>query len=156
MKIFEVLNKSVEYKWEYAGVDGATAHFTIGEYSYVVEIAEPIEYIYNIEFALDKIEGNHNTDDSRHGISDTGNQFVVFGTVKDILVDYLQHHANEDTIGIYFSAKEPSRRKLYSRFLKMAHKLGLTETAEVDGSNERYYIMAWDQWALEDIKQRLN
>lgn len=155
MKLYEVMNKAVEYEWESAHTDGGVAHFIIDGNTYKVEIAEPVKNIYNIEFSLDKIDGSHNMDDSRHGISDTGNPFLVFGTVKEILVDFLRNHSSEDTMGIYFSAKEPSRMKLYSRFLKMAHTLGLTSTAEIQVGDGRFYIMAWDDWAVEDIQQRL-
>ena len=156
MKVYEVMNSVAEWKWDEVDSNGGIATFYIDKHFYVVTIKETVEGIYNIQFALDSIDGRSSSTDDRHGISDTGNQLLVFGTVKDILVYFLKHESDEDTYAIYFSAKESSRQKLYSRFLKMAHKLGLQSTTEVQGKTERYYIMAWDPMGLEIAMEYIN
>ena len=153
MKVYEVMDSAVEWKWDEVDTNGGIATFYIDRNFYVVTIEEPVENVYHIQFALDSVDGKSSSIDDRHGISDTGNQLLVFGTVKEIIVYFLKHEASEDALGIFFSAKEPSRQKLYSRFLKMAQKLGLQSTAEEQGKKDRFYIMAWDPMGLEDIIQ---
>jgi len=152
MKLNEVMNKVAEWKWDEVNSSGGVATFKIDKNFYVVTIEEPADGLYHIQFALDIIDGVTAATDSRHGVSDTGNEFLVFGTVKDILVYFLKQEA-EDTIGVFFTAKEPSRQKLYSRFLKLAHKIGFWSTMEEQGKTERYYIMAYDDTTLEEIKK---
>lgn len=154
MKIYEVMDRAAEWKWDEVGTAGGIATFSIDKHFYVVTIEEPAYGIYHIQFALDSIDGR-TAGDSRHGISDTGNEFLVFGTVKEILVYFLKHEA-EDTVGVFFTAKEPSRQKLYSRFLKMAHKIGFWSSDEKQGKSERYYIMAQDDIGIEEIMNMAN
>lgn len=145
------MDKAAEWKWDEVDSSGGIATFKIDKHFYVVTIEEPADGLYHIQFALDSIDGR-TAGDSRHGISDTGNEFLVFGTVKEILVYFLKQEA-EDTIGVFFTAKEPSRQKLYSRFLKLAHKIGFWSTMEEQGKKERYYIMAFDDMSLQEIRQ---
>jgi hypothetical protein len=51
-----------------------------------------------------------------HDISKTGNEFKVFATVAEILNEYLKKVEPEI---FWFTAKEPSRAKLYDRFAKL-------------------------------------
>ena len=151
MKLNEVMDKAAAYKWDEVDSSGGIATFYIDKYFYVVTIEEPADGLYHIQFALDSIDGR-TASDSRHGIADTGNEFLVFGTVKKILVYFLKQEA-EDTIGVFFTAKEASRQKLYSRFLKMAHAFGFPSTMEEQGKKERYYIAAIDNMVLQEIRQ---
>lgn len=56
--------------------------------------------------------------DGRDDITGTGNQLKVFSTVIEILKDFIK---KENPYEIYFSAKEPSRKKLYSHILKKSN-----------------------------------
>ena len=51
-----------------------------------------------------------------HDISKTGNEFKVFATVAEILNEYLKKVKPDN---FWFTAKEPSRAKLYDRFAKL-------------------------------------
>jgi len=162
MKVYEVFNKKVDWEyaaeqvdWEYAAeqAGAVVAKFVVGKYEYEVTIDESMtDGVYNIEFTLDYIDSVYNVDDSRYNVSGTGNEFLVFATVIDITQDFI---AKKHPRGITFSAKEESRMKLYSRFLKQAPKMGLPSTTEHDTSYDRYYIMTMDDSVTKEVIHNL-
>jgi hypothetical protein len=52
-------------------------------------------------------------------INGTGDEFQVFGTVMDVARKFI---TAKHPLALSFTAQEPSRKKLYSRFLKLAAK----------------------------------
>jgi hypothetical protein len=73
-------------------------------------------------FGLDERpdESNPAAIEKLYSITGTGDQFKVFATVIDILKTYL--NSQHPTV-LYFSAKEPNRKRLYRHFFKMASSI---------------------------------
>lgn len=118
----ESLDKIADYKF----VDANRAFFQIGDLNYLVvfrnvgngKIPWPTPdgisernngIITVISFAQVKESG---LDD---GITKTGNAMMVFGTVIEIILEYVEKHKPRKVL---FDSKEPSRNKLYRALIK--------------------------------------
>ena len=110
MKLLEVLNKPAEWKWFKTSSREWKALFTIDDNKYVFKAETSDMERWQITFEI------RGTDGSPHDISKTGNEFKVFATVAEILNEYLKKVKPEI---FWFTAKEPSRAKLYDRFAKL-------------------------------------
>jgi len=137
MRLFELFNKKAEWDWTRMNDVGGEAMIHTDDQNYSVMIGEDdADYLVaalknlhrevpkwlnmlardyeqnlvNIQFELedDPNEKGKNT----FGITNTGNEFLVFATVIDIMKDY-ENNFNVDWWT--FTATEPSRRKLYDR-----------------------------------------
>ena len=110
MKLLEVLNKPAEWKWFKTSSRQWTALFIIDNNKYVFQAETSDMESWQITFEI------RGTGGKPHDISKTGNEFKVFATVADILNEYLKKVEPEI---FWFTAKEPSRAKLYDRFAKL-------------------------------------
>ena len=110
MKLLEVLNKPAEWKWFKTSSRQWTALFIIDNNKYVFQAETSDMETWQITFEI------RGTGGKPHDISKTGNEFKVFATVAEILNEYLKKVEPEI---FWFTAKEPSRAKLYDRFAKL-------------------------------------
>lgn len=92
---------------------------------------------YEISFFLKSAHGG-----SEHGIVGTGGkQIKIFGTVIDVIKDFLDRTKPQV---LAFSAKEPSRKRLYKRFISQAkRKFPQVKTAVSDVDGYDYYWMVF-------------
>lgn len=75
---------------------------------------------------------------SRYGITDTGNTALVFAHSKNCLDYFINKYKPEQFL---FSAKEDSRKKLYTTFLnRMAREYNYDIDHDSDGFGEYYYV----------------
>ena len=110
MKLLEVLNEPAEWKWFKKSPRQWTALFIIEDNKYVFQAETSDMERWQITFEI------RGTGGKPHDISKTGNEFKVFATVAEILDEFLKK-AKPDQF--WFTAKEPSRAKLYDRFSKI-------------------------------------
>ena len=110
MKLVEVLNKPAEWKWFKTSSRQWTALFIIDDNKYVFQAETSDMERWQITFEIKGSGGKP------HDISKTGNEFKVFAAVAEILNDYLKKTKPDI---FWFTAKEPSRAKLYDRFAKL-------------------------------------
>ena len=113
MKLLEVLNKPAEWKWFKTSSREWKALFTIDDNKYVFKAETSDMERWQITFEIRGAGGKP------HDISKTGNEFKVFATVAEILNEYLKKVKPDN---FWFTAKEPSRAKLYDRFAKLIVK----------------------------------
>ena len=71
---------------------------------------------------------------------------MVFSTVKNIIEDFV---SNNPVRGFIFSAKEPSRIKLYNRFAKIFQKSGFPKIAKIDDDGYLFFAIAVDDKTLK-------
>lgn len=101
-------------KWEKVPATDPTYAFQIGDNHYIVEFFKTVSDTgkYQLSLAHRGSRYDYNWSDS---ITKTGNAFVVFSTVYNIIENFIQSYRVET---IQFDAKEPSRQKLYRRLVK--------------------------------------
>jgi hypothetical protein len=116
-------------KWEIigSGDNYITFEFDIDENIYTLEsleIRSPQKGIYDVYFS----HKEHGLD-----ISGTGSAFKVFSAVHQLIRWVINHQKQYGVKGLYFSAREPSRRKLYNKLAPlMAQQLGWKFTTEAN------------------------
>lgn len=114
----EVFDNPVKYRWQYKDEDEWMAQFQIDGNKYSAGLIRSKmpknrhkdwwELMFDVE-TKDSIFATNS-------ISKTGNEFIVFATVFDILKEWMK--SNTDAT-FYFTAKEKTRKKLYDRFAKL-------------------------------------
>ena len=131
MILNEVLNTPVEYEWMHSHSDMAMAKFYVGNSEVVVEFHEmnnPLapndpdptapKLCVDISFFVSE-DGDF--DSAEYGITGNGGEYQIFATVMVIAKEFISTHK---PAGICFSAAEPSRIKLYDRFVKRFTGMG--------------------------------
>ena len=131
MKLLEVLNKPAEWKWFLKAPREWKALFTIDDNKYVFKAETSDMERWQITFEIRGAGGKP------HDISKTGNEFKVFATVAEILNEYLKK-VKPDIF--WFTAKEPSRAKLYDRFAKLiVRKHSKYKAVSSVNNNKKFY-----------------
>ena len=131
MKLLEVLNKPAEWKWFLKAPREWKALFTIDDNKYVFKAETSDMERWQITFEIRGAGGKP------HDISKTGNEFKVFATVAEILNEYLKKVKPEI---FWFTAKEPSRAKLYDRFAKLiVRKHSKYKAVSSVNNNKKFY-----------------
>ena len=131
--ITEVFNKPYKWRWGGRNDEYWEAVFkndkghTFAVYFYNVKhMYTEDEYpkgTWSFEFTINTDWDSDDYFDDEYGVTGTGDQFKIFATVSSILMAFLKLHKFDDEFeGIFFSAKEKSRAKLYVRFAKMIQK----------------------------------
>ena len=118
--INEVLNQPLSYTWKYKSKEWWEGVFKIDKTKYNVTIGKYIEsgdteiweLTFNMSSSVHREVGN---------VTGTGHSFQVFATVKKMLLEFLKSKKGDD-FELRFSAKEPSRKKLYDKFANMINK----------------------------------
>lgn len=118
MKLFEVLKKHVEYEWFNLDHNHRAAEFVVNGSLYHVNFVDSHYTVDKVHKACTEISFAmfDENDEMVDHITGTGGAFQVLGTVMEIVDDWLDHHYN--TKAISFSAAEPSRQRVYARFVK--------------------------------------
>ena len=119
----ESLSKSVLWKWITKASDLWKAEFFIDNKKYQVVFESEDSENWELIFAL-RFNGKLSVK-----LTNTGDAFIVFGTVKEIFNDWLKKNS-KNMMSIKFTADEKSRKKLYFRLVKMIskeHKLNYYE-----------------------------
>ena len=142
MRLFELFDKKVDWEWKKLNGMLAEATFHIGglRYDVAIEQDDPdylldalsnsdqpdapkwlqqmaddyTQQLYNVAFSINTSGTNVPKPEDAYGVSGTGNEYLVFATVMDIMKDF----AKEFPVDWWtFSSKEqePSRKKLYDR-----------------------------------------
>ena len=131
MKLIEILNKPAEWKWFLKAPREWKALFTIDDNKYVFKAETSDMERWQITFEIRGAGGKP------HDISKTGNEFKVFATVAEILNEYLKKVKPEI---FWFTAKEPSRAKLYDRFAKLiVRKHPKYKAVNSVSNNQKFY-----------------
>ena len=131
MKLLEVLNKPAEWKWFKTSSREWKALFTIDDNKYVFKAETSDMERWQITFEIRGAGGKP------HDISKTGNEFKVFATVAEILNEYLKKVKPDN---FWFTAKEPSRAKLYDRFAKLiVRKHSKYKAVSSVNNNKKFY-----------------
>src|SRR5574343_136862 len=117
LKITNIINEALStiapYKWVYKANDQWKAEFTIEGIGYYILFStdedSPLywDVVFDVTNAVDSVDAFAPTG--------TGNAFIVFSTVISIIAEF----ANSKTklFGFKFTAKEPSRQKLYDKII---------------------------------------
>ena len=148
MLLNELFDQKYSWEWETTGRQYTAFFTTDKEITYAVDIT-PVAHtdlidnemirkydpVWKPDFAIEQYSGKAATKDTT-GITGSGNEFLVFSTVIDILKSFIK---KEKPNAILFSAKEPSRVKLYDTFVKRNFKNKTIKTGEADG--EKYYFV---------------
>lgn len=130
MRLLELFDKVAPWEWDKNFIGSEVATFSIGGHKYYIqfdntlfdkdnlqmfafEFEEDWPTIVDVMFSMK--DANQSVGKRGIDITGTGNAFEVFATVKDIMDNFVNTHA--DTDYIHFEASEPSRMKLYDRFL---------------------------------------
>ena len=109
--LIETIAQPVQYKWDYKQSDIWRASFTANDIKYIVIFQQDDESNTKWDVAFDVV-GNTEP----FSLTGTGNSFVVFSTIREILLDFIKTNKNVNTM--YYSAKEESRKKFYTSFSK--------------------------------------
>ena len=152
MKLFEVLDKHVEWKWTKKG-DVQEAHFELGErevgvrfimqYNHfeheMVEagVANPPEAVCDVEFMSWPVG---EPERATPKITNTGHEFEMFATVATITQAYVRDQKPE-AITFSASTSEPSRVKLYKRLVKRIEKAGYKNEYEAPEGGLIHWIL---------------
>lgn len=119
----EVFGAPVPWEWEYHQPQQHEAQFVINGMHFNVILHHSDNFTWNFMFSRTDLPRYDRTKD-KYGILGTGEQFKVFSTVIAILKDFLKLVPLQDRDHIWFSAAEPSRRKLYDRMITLVqHEL---------------------------------
>ena len=131
MKLLEVLNKPAKWKWFKTNWREWIALFIIEDNKYVFKAETSDMERWQITFEIRGAGGKP------HDISKTGNEFKVFATVAEILNEYLK---KVKPSVFWFTAKEPSRAKLYDRFAKLiVRKHSKYKAVSSVNNNKKFY-----------------
>ena len=143
MLLKELFDKPEEIKWTYFNKYQAHGIFNINKMQYAIHINDISDYqekdydpgdVVDIEFL---VKGTR----KGQGITDTGNEIKVFSTVISGITEWVKQYKPKV---ISFIAKEPSRRKLYERMIRViGSKLGYKlhkDTKVVDDEKEYYLV----------------
>jgi len=147
MRLVELFDKVVKWKWRSKpGFFRTWADFTTdsGDQYSVGVVDERINGVRDLyqnnedaQFLLSDLDGKDKVinaefalrgkgsslgaeyDEAKHGITGTGNAYVVLSTVINIIEDYIK---NNPAKYLRIVAEEPSRRKLYARMVRAMSK----------------------------------
>ena len=156
MLITELFDNPAEWILDMEDRRNANYTFSIDEINYDVDFSrsparqDNLE-IYNVNFSIVESTGANNFD-----IANTGNQYEVFATVKDIMKDFIRARS-VGVIVFSAAAREPSRISLYTKMMPMLKRIGLPESIiKTNHINTHYFIAARDKDALALATQRLS
>lgn len=135
MLLMEVFDKPFEWERMESGGTSYVAEFDTGEIRYELEAhetggdADESDY-YTMEFTA------HFDNHSSQDITNTGKSLQVFATVTVIVRDFIKR--NKPNV-ILFTAKEPSRVKLYDRLAKLFVAAGFSLEVDTSGQHNKQY-----------------
>ena len=137
--INEVLNKPYKWKLEFNKKDAVQYTFKIDEdLSYVVDFEYTEFHLLSKEIGAGwGIVFTSQGKIVSWDLTKTGNEFRVFATIKEIFNDWYKKHPNET---FYFSAKEKSRVRLYTRFSDLIKKIYKRDYKKIENYGEIDFV----------------
>lgn len=133
----ELFQNSADWKWDFRGSEECNASFTINGRDYefttynVGEDDSGNGELWDVEFKAEERGNNdgyretprtrdeiQNAQKKRFGVTGEGNAAEVFSTVVSIMRDFLNSKYSDNVTSLMFTAKEPSRKKLYAAMIK--------------------------------------
>lgn len=142
--ITELFNSPASLRWVDGGGGSIEAIFGSNDLDYFVSFSPVDERnaAYMLTFGIDDESIRRKFGAGRDpfainafGIVGVGNQFGVFSTVITAIRQFISKHKPNR---IYFSAREPSRKKLYAHFVKLAGSSISGYTSRVLPSDDAY------------------
>ena len=115
--ITELFQPGQDWQWEFRGSEEAIAQFTVGDVEYRFTAYEDFQKPGNWEIEFKINSDQPETRGKKYGITGTGNAAQVISTVTDIMREFLKLYS-ADLEGITFTAKEPSRKRLYTSMVQ--------------------------------------
>jgi len=138
----ELFDKPVDWHWDEKENGFLSASFMIGQARYVVLLTnEPIYHNDTGEYVDDNVwdvEFQDPTANNPHGITGKGNATTVFATVISILTKFKYDNLQAT---LKFTAKEPSRQKLYNRLIGTLQQMGLKVHQAQSPNGEMGYLV---------------
>ena len=123
MKLNEVFQNAYPWKWDYFSDTSATAEFVTRDGNTVyAEFEYEGEEQWSFSFGREATT----TDRDKHVssmVTGQGDAYQIYATVKEMIQDFLTTEEGQNVAILYFSAHEPSRKKLYKRMLPQLAKL---------------------------------
>lgn len=115
MLVLEVLKSAAAWEWVYQDDNAFEINFkTIdNEYAFIGEYNERTDS-WNVYFVLLQYD-EYSQPQLQSKVTGTGNEFVVFSTVIDIIREFIQLY---NPTQIDFSADEPNRQQLYKSLVR--------------------------------------
>jgi len=151
MKLFEVLDRHVDWEWTHKTSDQWSAIFSVDDRTaFVTFDMQPNPFgeefegddtvpdeVVIISFITHK---TNNYDTSTTEITGTGNEFQIFATVANIVGEFIK---SQHPPALVFSAasKEPSRVKLYKRFIKKLERSGYEEIFATSANQMQTWLL---------------
>lgn len=135
MKLFELFDRALPYKWTSPG-ENAIGEFQVGDMTYRVTVKVEVydEPYWDVTFEAiptASVAGAKPVD-WRIDNTNTGNQFAVYTTVIQMVIDHVKRYGAKP---IYMLAFDDGRMSLYARMLK---KL-LPSNWEITADNNEVY-----------------
>ena len=156
MLINELFDNPAEWVLDTSDRRSSNFTFTIDEVNYDVDITRnPASYedvgLYSVNFSVVDPGGATNFD-----LTNTGNQYEVFATVKDIVKDFASKN-NMNALFFSSSANDTSRISLYTKLLPLFNRIGFPEsTIKTNHRNSHYFIAAQNKDILDFSTRRLS
>lgn len=119
MLLQEVFNQPYKWEWRMNKDDVAKAAFYAADgtpYVFVASILDTeLEGVDTWDIEFYRLEDGEYNQENRYDITDTGDQFKILSTITDITKSFVEQYQVRSML---FSAKEPSRMKLYKRMVR--------------------------------------
>ena len=137
MRINELFTGKKDWGWRFQGSEEVFADFEVGSIPYrFTAYSEPEDPSdWEVEFRDARPDSP-----SKFGITGSGNAAQVFGTVVEIIREFLARRPDVTTLR--FSAEEPSRQSLYKRMLSR-----LLPEWDVRVQHDKYIVASLDEFA---------
>ena len=131
------MDKPYNYTIEKAKGKNWLANFkTSSGEMYAVTFANMMD-MSGVDIVVYEVQFRNRTKSDAVSITKTGDEFRVFATVMKITEDVVKKSNPE---GLYFTAKEQSRRKLYEKLIKrFASKIGYELTGSGNDPDGKYF-----------------
>lgn len=116
--LIETMNETVPYHWVYKHPDMWRAELTINDITYFVLFSqdEDIQTRWHVVFDIE----NRPDTDELYSLTGTGNVYVLFGTLLQLVTEFSRKNPN--VASIVFTADEESRKRFYNRWSQILAK----------------------------------
>jgi hypothetical protein len=135
--IVETIEQPVDWKWIQKYKDQWTAYFEINSIQYHVVIGQDDEITTMWDMVFTTV--NLPISKGMFDLTGTGNAFIVFSTVKQVIGNFINKNPQVQTL--VFTAQGESRKKFYDRWSKqIAQSIGNWHVRIIDKSVRKYVL----------------
>lgn len=135
MLLIEVFDNPLKYEITTSGGASYVGDFDVGDTNYEFEAHQTSGGVDDPDYYTIEFTANTNNRTSQ-GITNTGNALQVFATIKAMVSEFIKLNNPE---AILFTAKEPSRVKLYDRMAKLFVAIGFRLDVDDSGQHSKQY-----------------